>query len=244
MGKKDIKEVIKIAVCDDDKYYVDLVVNAIQKFQETNPNYELIVHSFLKSHDFLSFIMSEEYDIVYLDIKLDDDNGMRIAKTIHKRNPDCLISFMTNYPEYVCDSFIVEAFQYMPKPIEESFFISEIERAIHKMKAIKQKYAFLTSQGYIVLEAKEIYYIKTSYREYTIYSTRGIFTGSISALRDFKRVYPDYDFFKIERSFYVNLYHVKQFNYLSVTLANGDVLTISKNRYKDFKKTITKYLEM
>ena len=38
MGKKDIKEVIKIAVCDDDKYYVDLVVNAIQKFQETNPN--------------------------------------------------------------------------------------------------------------------------------------------------------------------------------------------------------------
>ncbi|MFR7592499.1 MAG: hypothetical protein ACLUVC_13745 [Longibaculum sp.] len=64
MGKKDIKEVIKIAVCDDDKYYVDLVVNAIQKFQETNPNYELIVHSFLKSHDFLSFIMSEEYDIV------------------------------------------------------------------------------------------------------------------------------------------------------------------------------------
>lgn len=237
-------ETIKIAVCDDEEYYVQLITKRINGFRNYHQDLEFILDAFQDSEEFLNHFKTDEYDLIYLDIKLNGDNGMNMAKTLHKQNPECLIIFITNYMNYFNESFLVEAFQYMKKPIKEKFFMSELERAIQKIRTIKKTYVFSTYSGNIVFNAKEIYYIETSYKTYKIHSTKGEFEGSVNAFKSFQKVYPKYDFFRIQRSFYVNLFHVESFKYLTLILTNGSDLEISKMRYREFKKTLDQYLEM
>ena len=63
--------------------------------------------------------MKKDYDLVYLDIELNDGNGINIAQMIHNIQPECMIILITSHMNYFNQSFLVNAFQYMKKPVKE-----------------------------------------------------------------------------------------------------------------------------
>ena len=234
---------MNIAICDDEAYYVNDIFKRLMTYKETNDDVSLYVDSFYDSRELMNSIMKKDYDLFYLDIELNDGNGINIAQMIHNIQPECMIIFITSHMNYFNQSFLVNAFQYMKKPVKEQFFISELERAMKRLEDTSRSFVFHTTEGNIVFDTKEILYIETAYREYKIHSTRGAFYGTLKSITEIKKALLECDFFKIQRSFIVNLEHIERYDSATITMTNKDMLPISKKKYKEFKEVFFKYLE-
>ena len=75
-----------------------------------------------------------------------------------------MIIFVTSHMSYVNQSFIVNAFQFIKKPIESKLFIEEIQRAIKTYRSFTKSYMFPTSNGNLIFKTTEIISLETSYK--------------------------------------------------------------------------------
>ena len=109
---------IEIAVCDDDKFTVDYIVNTLTHISKKN-NLYINIHTFTSGMEFISnYNPSKSYDIIFLDILLDSLNGIDIAKHIRENNDITKIIFISSSSEYILDGYDVEASNYLIKPLD------------------------------------------------------------------------------------------------------------------------------
>ena len=60
-----------------------------------------------------------DVDIIFVDYKLGNETGMDVVRKIRLDNKDINVIFVTAYPEYVFDSFRVDTFRYLVKPVSD-----------------------------------------------------------------------------------------------------------------------------
>ena len=131
---------LKIAVCDDDKW--------IRKYLKTVIERELYAKTDLYSSGEELLAAREIYDILFMDICLADcengktKNGMETAREIYGRT-GTLIIFITAMPDYVYEAYDVEAFHYLLKPIDEKKLCEVIHRAAEKADRRKASHSLL-----------------------------------------------------------------------------------------------------
>ena len=58
------------------------------------------------------------FDLAFLDIQMDEVNGITLAKELKKRNSKIALFFVTNYDEYQDDAMDVNAFRFFSKPFD------------------------------------------------------------------------------------------------------------------------------
>ena len=158
--------------------------------------------------DLIKSFTKKKYDLIYLDIELADSNGIDIAQYVHDIKPNCMIIFVTSHMSYVNQSFIVNAFQFIKKPIESKLFIEEIQRAIKTYRSFTKSYMFPTSNGNLIFKTTEIISLETSYKYYKLYSTRGNYYGNSKSIQTIKKDLEEFYFFRIQRSHLINLSHI------------------------------------
>ena len=61
-------------------------------------------------------------DLVFLDIELDEENGLNLAKQLETLEPAPAIVFATAYDEYALQAFESNAIDYILKPFDEDVF--------------------------------------------------------------------------------------------------------------------------
>ncbi len=91
--------------------------------------------------DGLRAIRQQAYDIVLLDMKLPDMDGMQILKTVLEEKPDLCIIVMTGYSSI---SNAVEAIKqgadnYLAKPFTDDELIEAVEKACQDKRTIKRQ---------------------------------------------------------------------------------------------------------
>ena len=74
---------MKIAVCEDEKIYSDLLKKRVEEyFSEHGVHTEISV--FQDSEPLISSLAEHTYDIIFLDIQLENSDGMETAAAIRK----------------------------------------------------------------------------------------------------------------------------------------------------------------
>jgi len=94
----NMKQKINVLVVEDNEYYNNLIFNALQQsthFFRQEENYELVLHSFINSHDFMQSIDSREFrdnDIIaFVDHNMGNGiTGAQIIGQMRKRNNNTL----------------------------------------------------------------------------------------------------------------------------------------------------------
>ena len=129
-----------IAICDD---------NAADrtKLHETIENYlgKQDIEAKLCTYDnpdkLISAIESTTmcFDIIFLDIIMDDMNGMTCAKIIRQRDELVNIIFLTSSTDYVYEGYEVNATGYLVKPIKIDQLARVMERAIAQNENAEKK---------------------------------------------------------------------------------------------------------
>ena len=231
-----------IAVCDDIPIECADIAKQIETILKQS-NTDFMIKKFFGG---LELIQSREsFDIIFLDIKMPNINGMELAKQIRKQGRQSLIIFITSASEYVFDAFDVEAFQYLLKPIQTDKLKNVLEKATKKMQ-IDANIDFLMISANRQIQKvflKDILYIESIGRIAKIHCNNGTLETyeQIAILED---KLSDKFFFRCHKCFLVNLNFVDAFNKTEVRLENGEKIMLAKRRYEDFQKAILSYMKI
>lgn len=85
-------------------------------------------------------ILKGEYDLVLLDMKLPDTDGIEILKTVQKEKPGVYVIIITGYStvQNAVDAMKSGAFDYIAKPFSTDELLLTVERALEKKRLVDE----------------------------------------------------------------------------------------------------------
>ena len=98
---------MKILICDDEIQYLNSLRIHVQEYMN-NRLIECNIVTATSPGEVLSGDMS--FDLAFLDIQMEDMDGISLAKELRARNSKIAIFFVTNHDEYQDDAMDVNAF--------------------------------------------------------------------------------------------------------------------------------------
>lgn len=198
-------------------------------------------------------IKEHKPDVVFLDIEMPDYNGFTLLKFFDEVSFQ--IVFVTAYSQYALQAFELAAVDYLLKPLQADKLKEAVERLRQKLstKDLKQqlellqenlnngsmsKIALPISDGILFVSVDDILYLTAdgAYTEVNLANeSKVIVSRKLKFFEDLliKRK----NFFRIHRSYLINLNHVAKYNRTEsmVTLENNISLPVSKERKKEFE---------
>lgn len=199
-------------------------------------------------------------DIVFLDIEMPVQNGFSLFS--HFDEIPFHVVFCTAYEQYAIDAIRVAAFDYLLKPVSQDDLIALMDRfdkfrvspvanraridtLISNFSAEGIHFnsiALPTKDGYQMEKVVDIVYCRAreSYCEVHVKGQVSYFVSR--TLKQMEEILPPELFFRIHKSFLVNLNYVKiyrkQENY--IILHNGEQLEVAHRRSDDFLRRLTR----
>lgn len=103
---------MNLFVVDDEKHALNYLVSILE---ETYPQSK--IYPFDKTKDAIKKAKDIQCDVAFLDIRMDEKNGIELAKKLKDINGETNIIFTTAYSEYALDAYKVYASDYLMKPV-------------------------------------------------------------------------------------------------------------------------------
>ena len=230
---------LSIAVCDDEVIECCNMAKRIKDILE-DMKIPCIIRQFRSGGELLQAL--ESFDIVFLDIIMQDLDGMKTAQDFRKKASDKILIFVSSSREYVFEAYDVEAFQYLLKPVDDRKLKSVLQKAVRKTKKRSQEFIIVSRERQKKkLFLEDIYYFEIKGRIVDVHCTEGIFTyyGQIGELEN--KLW-DKGFFRCHKSYLVNLKYIDGYNRQEVVLENGEKIVIAKRRYDEFCQEVLKVM--
>ncbi len=222
-----------IAICDDEELTLKSTKENLEKIiGETNVKAQVSTfpdgEGLLKNYE-------AQYNLIILDVEMKNMNGIETAKCIREKDTNVIIIFITNFLQYAVDGYRVNAYRYLLKPLKYDDFKSEILSSFNEIDE-KNLGLIITSQNTNQLIKKgDIFYIE-SFGHSIIYHLEDTDIECKGTMNEVEIKLNSLQFYKIHKSYIVNLQYIKSFDDKSVQMTNGKDIPISRYRYGDFKK--------
>lgn len=204
--------------------------------------------------DALADIAIYKPDIVFLDIQLDEENGLTLAKKLEEYHPTPAICFVTAYDEYALQAFESNAVDYILKPFNEK----RIEKTLNKIINMKEslitktpasnrrqnesikKLAVTVDDRYVLISPSEIVYIEATDGKCKI-KTKDTDYVLIETLAGLEKKLANNHFLRVHRSYIVNIQRILEiepwFNSTyNLLLDDGSKIPVSRTYIKDLKR--------
>lgn len=237
---------IRIAICDDEKNQVDLLLKYTKEYFLLK-EFEVEKFSATSSDEFRALILNNIFDIVFLDIEIDEKSGIDLAKEIRAINKDTIIVFITGYDKYAKSAFDVKAFNYLTKPLLQVDFnivMDEIIEELNERNFLKDNYY----EKFIIQikgEYKEIFYKDILWFQKVGKYIRVICYDYVIEYRDtLNSILEKLDsniFIRCHEGYIVNINKVYGFLNMKLIICEGKgEIPVSRRRSKDVRDAISK----
>lgn len=213
---------LRIAVCDD---------NRIDRKQVLMVCKKAVCNSFFRA-EYIEYESGEElinsdinFDILLLDYEMKQIDGLRVKKILEERNINTHIIFITGHSSIIEEAFGVYVYGFLTKPVNKMVLYTKITNLL---KYIKHNSAIsLETQNSInKVILSDIQYIETYKRKCrVVLKNHSILVKG--SLRELDRLLEEYDFFRCEKSYIVNLQNISEINE-DIVVLNGDRILVSR----------------
>ena len=229
---------MRVAVLDDDEkmlpYYVEEIASAFQHFgQEAQVKSYPDVQSCLEE--------KENIDIIFMDIKLPQDNGITVAEQLLERDSKLGVVFFSNYDSYVWESLRVRPLQFIRKDYFKEELSDAVRLCISYYQSQHQQLILNSGQQVHTFQVSEILYLEAR-GKYVVVHEREREESVRMSFRALEEQVKELPFVKIHRSYLVAVSAVASFQSEEVQLINGASLPLSKYRKEEAKKEYVRYL--
>lgn len=232
---------IKFAICDDEPLMAQELAGHLADYMKENLITAYSVSSFSDGRALLDAI--DRFDVIFLDIQMEQPDGMETAKLLRRRGDHSLLVFVTVLKELVFDAFQVEAYDYLLKPLDSARFKKTMDRVL---RSLEQKTAgdivIQRGTGCEVVLLSDIVYCEVLGRKIYLHKHDGTVSDYYDKLEDLERRV-DGRFFKCHRSFLVNLDYVRGCQDGQVLLAQGERIPASRLRERELTQALLRYMK-
>lgn len=231
---------IRIAICDDERYMSDDIrAMAFDFFHRKNM--ETAIVQFSCGEELLKY--GKPLDIVFLDIQMQGIGGMETAKKLRERRFRGFLIFITVLKEMVFQSFEVQAYDYLVKPIEEKQFEKTMERLFVSMQNAREA-NLLVKKGYEsrIVSMEEIVFCEIIDRKIYLHLTSSEVVDYYDRLENLEAKL-DGRFFRCHRSYLINLKYLKSYKNGLAYMEGGKEIPVSRLRSKEFSSVILQYMK-
>lgn len=232
-------KMLSIAVCDDE---VIECCNMAKKIKEIMEDMKIpcIIRQFRSGGELLQ--APESFDIVFLDIIMQDLDGMKTAQIFRRKASDRMLIFVSSSREYVFEAYDVEAFQYLLKPVDDRKLRRVLQKAVFKTEMRSREFIIVSKERQKKkLFLDDIYYFEIKGRVVDVHGPEGVF-AYYEQIGELENKLRDKGFFRCHKSYLINLKYVEGYNRQEAILENGEKIVIAKRRYEEFGREVLKVM--
>ncbi len=230
---------IRIAVVDDDIKICSHIERYMMSFSKKY-NQKIEVEPYTSSEGFFKSIQEnhEVYDLIFLDIEVDEKTGIDIAKYIRYVMQDELqqIVYISGKTDYSLSLHDTHPLDFIVKPIKDE----QLEKVIIRYMKISghwtNVFSYQVGRDTVKIKINEIRYFSVVNKDVVIHTIKDedCFRGSIREIEESLR---KYNFLYIHRSYLVNPMYIKIYEYDQVILNDGKTkLPIGSSKRAEIRK--------
>jgi DNA-binding LytR/AlgR family response regulator len=154
---------------------------------------------------------------------------------------EVVIIFITNTPQYAMKGYLVDALDYVLKPITYFSFSQRIDRALARMKKRTKKYLTVAlKSGIVKLDVSQITYVEVRDHD-LIFHTKESDYFSKGSLTDVEQSLEREHFFRCNKCYLVNLEYVEGVQNNDIMVA-GDLVQVSRAKRKALLDALNDYI--
>ncbi len=232
---------LRIAICDDEKYDRDRIQALLLEYLETH-NLNASIDLFSSGKEFLSERDNlVKYDIVFLDINMEEIDGIQTAQEMRSFQSDTCIVLVTAFINYVLEGYKVGAVRYIMKDALDVQIKECMDAIIQKMQFREITFSFL--EGDRTLYTDNILYVESRKHKciFSCMERENVTYQLYGKLDQIEIKLERYGFLRIHKSFLVNMKHVKRIsNYIAV-MDSGDEFPVSRLRFTKARESFVAY---
>lgn len=233
---------IRIAVCDDSAVEMEDLTRQLQRYADEK-NYQFEIRHFSSGREFLEKY-KPIYQIIFLDIRISDTAGDKLAEKIRRKDKDVPIIFTSAYLDAVFRGYELGVQSYLRKPVRYQDVADALDRSLHLLNY--KTNAFFWENGRE--SSVKIYYSRLEYIETELLASGtslhydGRTIVSCRKLKEFETLLRDPSFFRCNNSYIVNLYFADEIvlsgRRYEIVLRSGEKIPMSRGKKEECMKRI------
>ncbi len=166
----------------------------------------------------LHFIRQHPVDLIFLDIQMDELNGIQLLETLSKK-PKVILT--TAYDQYALKGYELEVSDYLLKPINFQRFLLAVERVRDQLQALWEKnqppQGLPTGEPFILVRSeyrlqkvfiKDILFVE-GMKDYSRIYTAETKIMTLQNLKKIEEALPRPPFLRVHKSYIVSLYKIQ-----------------------------------
>lgn len=229
---------MKIAICDDKMILHDDLKAHLEEYS-IKKNLVIVYDDYTSGADLVA--SNIEYDLIFMDYQMQGLDGLETARRIRKKNIKTPIIFLTSFPNIVFDTFEVNAYRFLIKPIDD-------EKLFSAMNDFLQS---LSDSNYLVIKTDsdnkrinidDIVYVEAA-DKYCYIRTVSDNILYKKTLSEIEKQLPQDKFFRSHRTYLVGLKHIVSHTSTDMLFDNNERALISNLKLTPFKKAFTNYVK-
>lgn len=168
---------LTIAICDDDPVHLDTAAAKVGAFFKER-GLRFSCRLFSSAESLLAQMRAEDWqpDIAVLDIEMDGQDGISLARDLNRLCPACRIIFLTGYVDYAPEVYVAEHIWFVVKRRADEFFEPALDKALRSLDEGEAAVAGLVIRENgkkVVVPLQDLLYIEKVGRKSLIRCTGG-----------------------------------------------------------------------
>ena len=228
-----------IAVVEDSAQDRAVLDSYLEKYQQEKNCHFQITH--FSDGDEIALGYKGGYDLILMDIEMTFLDGMSAAEEIRRADPEVLIIFITNSPQYAIKGYAVDALDYVLKPVSYYAFSQRLGRAVERVARRARHFLQINAHGTAhKLDTSAIYWIENCGHDLVFHTAEGEVTAPGSMTETEEKLAQD-SYFRVNKGCLVNLEHVDRMDGEDAVV-HGDRVPLARARRKAFLDALNDYI--
>ncbi|WP_286946360.1 LytR/AlgR family response regulator transcription factor [Acetobacterium sp. UBA5834] len=230
---------VYIAVCEDEQEHQERIEWYLKEYSAINCC-DFEISFFSTAVDFWAHYQPNSFSIVFLDIYLEEGNGIEIGKRLRNSGEDCQMVFITSSKDFAIEGFELKAQHYIIKPITKEKIFEALDRCQVVLAEGGQAIRIPNGKLEVAIRLKDIIYVEV-FNKISVIHTAQEEIKTYLPLSQLENMLGGTPFLRCHRCSIINMNQVEDYTTTDFIMKNGDRVGIPRSssvavrqKYLDF----------